>query len=103
MARVSFLPDARPLWPGLTRRLPFVGDTGLASWSERLRDAVLGHAPVLDRRLQRQRRANELFIRSVLDTLGATVFLDNSQDPFRLRQLTAAVGLVSLLKPKSRN
>lgn len=67
----------------LTEALPWVSSTNL----DRMRDTLVRCMPTWRGHIDRQRRANVLFMSTVLDALEATVFLDNSHTPYRLRHL----------------
>ena len=55
---------------------------------ERLRDRVVASIPQYRRRLDRQLLANFLLMQTVLRSLNASVYLDNSHSPYRLRMLS---------------
>ena len=67
----------------LTSNLPWLRVSVL----ERSRDWLLRKIPVLSEQFEAIDRANMIFVRTTLDHHHAKVFLDNSQDPYRLRQL----------------
>ena len=73
----------------LTARLPLVAWPGL----ERLRDRLVARVPALAGRLRDIDRRNRCFIEAALAYLDASVFVDNSHSPYRLRFLRAAEGL----------
>src|SRR6266446_2263651 len=54
---------------------------------ETLRSLVLGSWPRYSQRLDYLRRYNETFIQLVLQFYGASLFLDSSKDPVRIRYL----------------
>jgi hypothetical protein len=67
----------------LTESLPFVENSGL----ECFRDRVIGSLRGVARTLRRHDRANLCFIESAMAYAGASVFVDNSQSAYRLRHL----------------
>ena len=73
----------------LTAGLPLIDNTTL----ERIRDGFIRLHPGFSRTLARQDRANLTFIESALSYAGASVFVDNSHSPHRLRHLRRVLGL----------
>lgn len=69
----------------LTEMVPFIR----SSWLETLRDQIVRHTPVLAGRIERNDRANRLFVRTALALKGASVFVNANKSPFRLRYLRA--------------
>ena len=67
----------------LTGNLPGLRSSAL----ERARDRFVRLVPDWRRRLDGQDRANEIFIRAALDWKSARIYVDNSQNPHRLRHL----------------
>jgi len=67
----------------LTAGLPFFRSTAL----EKLRDSIVQLTSGLSGTLHRIDHSNDVFMRTALAYYGAKVFLDNSHDPYRLRQL----------------
>jgi hypothetical protein len=59
----------------------------LSSRAERIRDRVVGRAPLLAARLARHDLANLTFIRTALAYGEASVFVDACKNPYRLRHL----------------
>jgi len=60
---------------------------------EVLRNVVLSCCPVYSRRLEYLRRYNETFIDLVLQFYGASIFLDSSKDPIRIKYLASIPSL----------
>jgi hypothetical protein len=67
----------------LTANLPLIN----SSAPERVRDRLLLALPGIGARLRQQDQANLVFFRSAVKQRGASVFVDNSHDPHRLRHL----------------
>lgn len=63
--------------------LPGMHSSRIEAW----RDTLIGAAPVFGARLAKQRTANRVLMRTVLELLDASVYLDNSHSPYRLRCL----------------
>lgn len=63
------------------------------AWLENLRDRIVDTVPTWHRRLALQARANITFIRTAMRISCASVFLDNSHRPHRLRRLYKQPGL----------
>lgn len=70
----------------LTASLPLIANSRL----ETLRDQVIRSFAPSAQRIEQQNRANFAFITSVMNYANASIFVDNSHDPYRLRHLTAA-------------
>jgi hypothetical protein len=73
----------------LTAALPVLHSNRL----ERVRDAVTTLVPGFASRLRRQDLANQLFVEQSLAYNGASVFVDTSQTPHRLRHLRRLAGV----------
>jgi hypothetical protein len=54
---------------------------------EKLRDRIISSIPYFEKQLNTQDLANKIFMDSALDYSKTTVFVDNSHNPYRLRQL----------------
>jgi len=67
----------------LTRNITKIQNSTL----EKLRDNIIRHAPVLSGKMKLFDRANELFMATALEYSNASVFVDASKDPYRLRHL----------------
>jgi hypothetical protein len=67
----------------LTESLPWISNSPL----ERLRDGFIAHTPGFAARLRRHDQANKAFVRTALAYSKASVFVDGSKNPFRLRLL----------------
>ena len=77
------LTDSETLNRYLTESLPLIRNSRL----ERIRDAVIMALPSVAKTLRRQDLANKTFISAALDYSGASVFVDASKDPYRMRHL----------------
>ncbi|NNM01787.1 MAG: hypothetical protein HKO62_13620 [Gammaproteobacteria bacterium] len=77
----------------LVDKLPGLGSSAL----ERLRDGALRRLPGFAGRFRDSVRRNELMIRTALDYTGASVFVDGTKNPYRMRFLSALPGFE--LKP----
>jgi hypothetical protein len=69
----------------LTGAIKGVSSSRLEIW----RDGLVAAIPAFRRRLARQRAANFVLMQTVLQFLGAGVYLDNSHSPHRLRCLSS--------------
>jgi len=67
----------------LTESLPYIRCTGI----EKFRDWVLMHTPGFANRIEKNNRANVLFMQSAVALAGARVFVDADKSPYRLRYL----------------
>lgn len=67
----------------LTSAIPGVSSNRI----EKSRDRVLWGLPVFNKRMQESISSNQLFISSSLSYSGASVFMDATKNPFRLRLL----------------
>jgi hypothetical protein len=67
----------------LIGRLPFAAHTPI----ERLRDAIVQTAPYVKSRMDLQDRANRVIFNTALTYNRSKVFVDNSHDPYRLKNL----------------
>ena len=67
----------------LTTSIPLIGGEGL----ENIRNWIVQNIPFYKNKLSLQDRANYIFIRTALEHMKASVFVDNSHDPYRLHHL----------------
>lgn len=67
----------------LTETLPWISNSRL----ERLRDGFIAHTPGFAGKLRRHDQANKAFVRTALNYNKASVFVDGTKNPFRLRML----------------
>ena len=73
----------------LTASLPAFESSAL----EKLRDTIVEWIPGVANRLAQQDKANWTLINAALINSGASIYVDNSHDPYRLRKLTRIEGL----------
>ena len=66
-----------------------VGPLPILKWTpaELLRDALVRVVPPWRKTLKRQLGANRVLMQTVIDHLGAEIYLDNSHSPYRMRAL----------------
>jgi len=67
----------------LLSKMPFINDTHI----EKLRDHLIYMIPIFKKKLINHDLANKIFINSAVEYSKADVFVDNSHNPYRLRQL----------------
>ena len=73
----------------LTAGIPFCQSTLV----EQVRDKIVRATPGLSKTLKQCDRANLVFMRTALEYSKAKVFVDNSHDPYRFRNLSRVRGL----------
>ncbi len=73
----------------LVASLPVIANTSI----EHLRDRFIRNFGSIEGRISTCDRANEVFFRSAIELANASVYVDNSHDPYRARHLNRIPGL----------